>query len=84
MFNIKPMRSKDFSFATELANTMNWNMAIEDFQFMTQLEPGGCFVAFEDSKPWELLPASVMAKLGGLATLSLEKNTERRASDVYL
>jgi GNAT superfamily N-acetyltransferase len=46
MFQVKPMRAGDFQFATELANTMDWNMAIEDFQFMTNLEPEGCFVAF--------------------------------------
>jgi GNAT superfamily N-acetyltransferase len=40
------MRAGDFQFATKLANTMDWNMAIEDFQFMTNLEPGGCLVAF--------------------------------------
>jgi len=41
MFQIKPMQPEEFVFATELANTMNWNMAIEDFQFMTLLEPDG-------------------------------------------
>ena len=40
------MSSADFQFATDLANTMNWNMATEDFEFMTSLEPEGCFVAF--------------------------------------
>ena len=50
MFNVKQMGSADFQFATELANTMNWNMAPEDFEFMTSLEPEGCFVALDGSK----------------------------------
>ena len=50
MFQVKRMQVKDFTFATELANTMNWNMATEDFEFMTSLEPKGCFVAFHGSE----------------------------------
>jgi predicted N-acetyltransferase YhbS len=49
MFQVKQMRPSDFDFATKLANTMNWNMAPEDFKFNSSLESGGCFVAFEDS-----------------------------------
>ena len=33
------MRADDFMFATNLANTMDWNMATEDFEFMASLEP---------------------------------------------
>ena len=50
MFQVKQMRPEDFSFATDLANTMDWNMAPEDFQFMSQLEPESCFVLFDDLK----------------------------------
>ena len=48
MFQVKQMRPSDFQFATKLANTMNWNMAPEDFEFNSSLEPEGCFVAFKD------------------------------------
>ena len=50
MFHVKQMNPSDFQFATKLANTMNWNMAIEDFEFMTSLEPEGCFVALQGSE----------------------------------
>jgi GNAT superfamily N-acetyltransferase len=46
MFSVRVMNQADFGFATRLTNTMDWNMAKEDFQFMTSLEPEGCFVAF--------------------------------------
>ena len=78
MFNIKPMRSKDFSFATELANTMDWNMAIEDFQFMTQLEPGGCFVAFEDSKPLGIATCISFGKVGWFGNLIVRKEYRKK------
>jgi predicted N-acetyltransferase YhbS len=50
MLQVKQMRAEDFEFATELANTMNWNMALEDFQFALSLEPKGVFVAFDGSE----------------------------------
>jgi hypothetical protein len=32
MFYVKKVKVDDFSFAVQLANTMNWNMAVEDFE----------------------------------------------------
>ena len=42
MRQVKPMQPSDFQWAVNLANTMNWNMAIGDFQFARSLEPQGC------------------------------------------
>ena len=50
MFHVEKMKADDFPFAVQLANTMNWNMAIEDFEFMMKLEPEGCFVLFHGSE----------------------------------
>jgi GNAT superfamily N-acetyltransferase len=50
MFQVKQMRRGDFEFAADLANTMGWNMAPEDFEFNLSLEPGGCFVAFDGNR----------------------------------
>jgi ribosomal protein S18 acetylase RimI-like enzyme len=47
MFQVKRMRAADFSFAIRLANTMNWNMTKNDFEFISTLEPDGCFVLFD-------------------------------------
>jgi GNAT superfamily N-acetyltransferase len=44
------MGAHDYSFAIQLANTMNWNMTAEDFEFMVKLEPEGCFVQFQDEE----------------------------------
>ena len=44
------MNERDFLFATKLANTMDWNMAVEDFEFMKFLEPEGCFVLHDGSR----------------------------------
>lgn len=46
MFHVEKMEVGDFPFAVKLANTMNWNMTLKDFEFMLKLEPSGCFVQF--------------------------------------
>jgi len=48
MFLVKKMVAADFSFAVQLANTMDWNMSVKDFEFMTSVEPFGSFVLFND------------------------------------
>ncbi len=50
MFHIKTMSSEDFDFAVRITDRMNWNLTAADFEFMTELEPDGCFVLLENSE----------------------------------
>ncbi len=50
MLQVRVMRPQDFAFATQLANTMDWNMEEQDFQFNALLEPQGCLVLFNGSE----------------------------------
>jgi GNAT superfamily N-acetyltransferase len=67
------MAPEDFVFAVELANTMDWNMAIEDFQFMTSFEPGGCFVLFDGSKPIGVATSNSYGKVGWFGNLIVKE-----------
>ena len=51
MFRVRKMELEDSAFAVELANTMNWNMTPADFEANMRLEPNGCFVLINGSKP---------------------------------
>jgi GNAT superfamily N-acetyltransferase len=73
MFQVKPMRAGDFQFATKLANTMNWNMATEDFQFMTNLEPEGCFVAFNGRERVGISTSISYGKVGWFGNLIVKE-----------
>ncbi len=73
MLQVKQMRSEDFFFATELANTMDWSMAREDFQFMAQLEPEGCLVLFDDSTPIGIATCINYRKVGWFGNLIVKK-----------
>jgi GNAT superfamily N-acetyltransferase len=50
MFRVKTMSSEDIEFAVQITSQMNWNLAVADFEFMTELEPNGCFVLLQDSE----------------------------------
>jgi len=50
MFHVEKMTLGDLEFAVRLSDTMNWNSAEEDFEYMMSLEPNGCFVLFFNSE----------------------------------
>ena len=78
MFQIKPMRAQDFEFATQLANTMNWNMAPEDFQFAVSLEPEGCFIAFDGSQRVGVATCISFGKVGWFGNLIVNDKNRKR------
>jgi len=84
MLQVKPMRARDFPFATELANTMHWNMATEDFEFMTSLEPDGCFVALQNSRPIGLATSISFGKVGWFGNLVVKEKYRNKGVGSFL
>jgi predicted GNAT family acetyltransferase len=64
MFHVEKMEVDDFPFAVQLANTMNWNMTVEDFEFMMKLEPLGCFVQFHGQERVGIATSVGFGKVG--------------------
>ncbi len=67
------MSVNDYEFATDLANTMNWNMAPEDFEFNRSLEPDGCSVALDDSTRIGIATCISFGQVGWFGNLIVEK-----------
>lgn len=44
------MSTEDLPFAVRITNEKDWGLTEEDFKFMMELEPEGCFVLFQDSQ----------------------------------
>ncbi len=78
MFHVKQMSPSDFQFATRLANTMDWNMAPEDFEFNSSLEPEGCLVAFEGSKRIGVATSISFDKVGWFGNLIVKEKYRRK------
>ncbi len=73
MFKVKLMSERDYFFATKLANTMDWNMAKADFEFVKFLEPEGCFVLFEGSKKAGIATCISYGELGWFGNLIVKE-----------
>ncbi len=84
MLRVKTMKSGDFSFAVELANTMNWNMAIEDFELNSRLEPKGCFILFDDAEPVGISTCISYGKVGWFGNLVVKENYRRKGAGTIL
>lgn len=78
------MRVDDFPFATQLANTMNWNMAPEDFEYMAMLEPQGGFVAFDAAEPIGIATCISFGKVGWFGNLIVKENYRSKGAGSLL
>jgi GNAT superfamily N-acetyltransferase len=84
MFQVKPMRASDFPFATKLANTMNWNMATEDFEFMASLEPEGCIIVSDGSERLGIATCISFGEVGWFGNLIVKENIRNKGAGSLL
>jgi GNAT superfamily N-acetyltransferase len=84
MLRVEKMAANDFSFAVQLANTMNWNMATEDFEFMQKLEPEGCFVLFHGSERVGIATSISFGKVGWFGNLVVKEDYRRKGAGALL
>jgi GNAT superfamily N-acetyltransferase len=78
------MQPQDYVFATELANTMGWNMAPQDFQFNCAFEPGGCLVLFDDSTPVGIATCISYGKVGWFGNLIVKEQVRHKGAGSLL
>jgi GNAT superfamily N-acetyltransferase len=84
MFQVKAMSAADFPFATKLANTMNWNMAPEDFEYMLNLEPQGCFVLLDGCKQIGIATCISFGKVGWFGNLIIKEKCRSKGAGSLL
>jgi GNAT superfamily N-acetyltransferase len=84
MFQVTTMRPQDWSFATELANTMHWNMMPQDFQYAETLEPNGCFILSEDSERIGLATCISYGAVGWFGNLIIKPEFRGKGAGSFL
>ena len=84
MFRVERMGVYDFLFAVQLANTMDWNMALEDFEFMAKLEPKGCFVLFHGSERVGIATSVSFGKVGWFGNLIVKEDYRKKGAGTFL
>lgn len=78
MFHVKKMSVRDFAFAVRLTDTMNWNLVEEDFQFMKDLEPEGCFIIRDESERIGVATTISFGKVGWLGNVIVSEGYRGR------
>lgn len=84
MLSIRLLTARDFKFAVTLTDTMNWNMAEDDFSFMVELEPQGCFVLHSDLKPIGLATTISFDHVGWIGNVIVDKSYRRQGAGSFL
>jgi hypothetical protein len=78
------MKAEDFPFAVQLSNTMNWNMAPEDFEFTSKLEPQGCFVLLRGTERLGIATSVSFGKVGWFGNLIVQEKHRRKGAGTFL
>lgn len=73
MLQIKTMSPEDLSFSVQATDQMGWNLVEDDFRFMMELEPEGCFVAFDGNKRIGLATTISYGNIGWFGDLIVVK-----------
>jgi GNAT superfamily N-acetyltransferase len=73
MYRVKPMSVEDLEFAVQITDTMDWGMIREDFEFMMQLEPEGCFTLFSNSEKIGIATTISFGEVGWFGNLIVNK-----------
>lgn len=84
MYHVKTMSAEDLEFAVQITDTMNWGMVKEDFEFMTQLEPEGCFTLLSNSERIGIATTVSFGKIGWFGNLIVNKSHRRKGAGSLL
>lgn len=84
MFHVEKMLPEDFAFGVELTDTMNWGFVEEDFEFMTRLEPEGCFVLYDDSIQIGIATTIGYSKIGWFGNLIVREDRRKKGAGSFL
>lgn len=84
MFSVKNMSTEDISFAVRLSDTMDWNMAKDDFEFMMELEPKGCFVLLHGSERVGIVTTISFGKIGWFGNLIISEQRRKKGAGSLL
>jgi GNAT superfamily N-acetyltransferase len=84
VFHVRNMSRADFEFAVRITGLMGWGLAEQDFEFMMELEPEGCFVLLDDSDRVGMATTVSFGKLGWFGNLIVDESKRNRGAGTLL
>jgi len=74
MLHLERMTLQDIPFAIRLTDKMNWKLTKEDFEFMMELEPEGCFVLSDNTEKIGLATNVSYGKIAWFGNLIVDES----------
>ncbi|MGB9741389.1 MAG: GNAT family N-acetyltransferase [Candidatus Bathyarchaeales archaeon] len=74
------MSIEDIDFAVRITDTMNWNLTEQDFKFMMQLEPEGCFILMKDAEKIGVTTTVSFGIVGWIGNVIVDENYRRKGA----
>ncbi len=78
MIYVRVLSEEDFCFATRLTDTVDWGLTEEDFQFMIDLEPHGCFIVLDGEKKIGIATTVTYGEVGWIGNVIVEEKYRNR------
>lgn len=78
------MSISDFEFAVRTTDQMGWGLTEQDFEFMVELEPEGCFVLFEDMERIGIATSVSFGKVGWFGNLIVNESKRNKGAGSLL
>jgi GNAT superfamily N-acetyltransferase len=84
VFHARNMSKADFEFAVRITGLMGWGLAEQDFEFMMELEPEGCFVLLDGLNRIGIATTVSFGKLGWFGNLIVDESKRNRGAGTLL
>ncbi len=84
VFHARNMSRADFEFAVRITGLMGWGLAEQDFEFMMELEPEGCFVLLDNSDRVGIATTVSFSKLGWFGNLIVDESKRNKGGGTLL
>jgi N-acetylglutamate synthase-like GNAT family acetyltransferase len=84
MLQVKEMTTEDFEFAIETTDSMNWNLTKQDFQFMLELEPHGCFTLLSNHEKIGIAATVTYDTIAWFGNLIVKENHRKKGAGTLL
>jgi ribosomal protein S18 acetylase RimI-like enzyme len=84
VFHVKNMEIADFDFAVRITDVKSWGLAEQDFEFMMELEPEGCFVLLDGSDRIGIATTVSFGKVGWFGNLIIDESKRNRGAGTLL
>jgi GNAT superfamily N-acetyltransferase len=84
VFHVRNMSRADFEFAVRITGPVGWGLVKQDFEFMMELEPAGCFVLLNDSEKVGIATTVSYSKLGWFGNLIVDESKRNNGGGTLL